>query len=439
MQNPTRICLPLLLLASLAALTACGGGGGGGTIVPPPPPPGQVIAGPAVNVAPLTVNAGSANSVNTSFVTVTVCVPGTATCQNIDNIEVDTGSIGLRIIASALTLNLPPLTKTGTPLAACAAFADGTSFGSVRVADISMQTSDSGASSANAKNINVQVIGDPTLLGTAASPVAPPTSCSDRPENTVAKFGANGILGVGFWLDDCGTFCNTNTSYTVGGSITASNSGTYYTCTGNASTCAASTAQAGNGVAGGQQIPHPVALFPMDKNGVIVELPAVGSGAATTSGALVFGIGTRSNNALGNAVVLPADGQGYINATYKGVAAAKSYLDSGSNATYFHDTSIATCPTSDPIAPGFYCPASALNLNVTFGTGASTAGVSFIVDNAHNVLNTNPTFTAVPSLGGPIADATSFDGGLTFFYGRNVFTAIENATTSGGTGPYTAF
>ena len=44
--------------------------------------------------------------------------------------------------------------------------------------------------------------------------------------------------------------------------------------------------------------------FTGDNNGVILELAAVNSTAATVSGSLIFGIGTQSNNALGSAAVL---------------------------------------------------------------------------------------------------------------------------------------
>ena len=63
----------------------------------------------------MVLDAGPANgpNFNTAFVTVTVCIPGGA-CQNIDHVEVDTGSTGLRLLhASAggeLSLNLPPVT-----------------------------------------------------------------------------------------------------------------------------------------------------------------------------------------------------------------------------------------------------------------------------------------------------------------------------------------
>jgi hypothetical protein len=40
-------------------------------------------------------------------------------------------------------------------------------------------------------------------------------------------------------------------------------------------------------------------------------------------------------------------------------------------------------------------------------------------------------------VGGPNPGA--FDWGLPFFFGRQVFTAIEGASTPGGSGPYFAF
>ena len=90
-----------ILAASLALLAACGGGGGTST---GPTPPAQVIASPGPpNVEPIYVDAGpaalSVRAVNIPYVTLTICQPGTTTCQTIDHIEVDTGSSGLRILS----------------------------------------------------------------------------------------------------------------------------------------------------------------------------------------------------------------------------------------------------------------------------------------------------------------------------------------------------
>ena len=100
---------------------ACGGHSLGGSS----PPSGTVT--PANNVVDVSVSAGpaelSAPAVNTLYTTVTVCVPGTTTCQTIDNIQVDTGSYGLRILAPVLTLSLPVATTSSSSPRARAASA----------------------------------------------------------------------------------------------------------------------------------------------------------------------------------------------------------------------------------------------------------------------------------------------------------------------------
>jgi Protein of unknown function (DUF3443) len=65
--------------------------------------------------------------------------------------------------------------------------------------------------------------------------------------------------------------------------------------------------------------------------------------------------------------------------------------------------------------------------------------VSFKVGNADTLFSSNPSFSAFNDMGAPNPDAQSFDFGLPFFYGRNVFTAIEGKNTSGGMGPYYAY
>ena len=94
--------LAIALFASLILATGCGGGGGSSNNG------GGGGGGSVANSVPIVVNSGpTAQAVDTAFVSVTVCVPGTSTCQTIPNIAVDTGSMGLRVLKSALTLSLP--------------------------------------------------------------------------------------------------------------------------------------------------------------------------------------------------------------------------------------------------------------------------------------------------------------------------------------------
>jgi len=404
-----------LTLIQLGFLAACGGGGytTGGS-----PPPTQMIATPGPpNVETLTVDAGPAGlpitDVNIAFVSVKVCAPGSTTmCQTIDHIEVDTGSSGLRIMSSVLTVPLTAETDGTNPLAECLKFVDGSSWGSVATADITLPVSGETAS-----NVHVQIIGDPNY------PTVPST-CPGPPVNTVNQFGANGILGVGPYAEDCGPGCV--------GAVTPLN--WYYSCP-SPSTCAPAN------VALALQVANPVARFGTDNNGVIVELPAVGAaGATTVSGSLVFGIGTRTNNALGSATVLPEDlNTFFITATYKGTAYANGYLDSGSNANFFTDSSLTQCTSPSPNT-GFYCQTPSMSESATLqGTTTTTLAAPFSVGDADTLFSANLAYTAFSNLGGTNSDAMGLDLGLAFFYGRNVFTAIEGHSASGTMGPYFAY
>jgi hypothetical protein len=270
-----------------------------------------------------------------------------------------------------------------------------------------------------AANVPIQVIGDPGFPNI-------PTACSNtgRPENTVADFGANGILGLGPFLQDCGTPC-----------VSSASSGLYYLCPQGSTTCNQTT------VTLAEQVANPVASFTADNNGVIVELPSVpDGGAAAATGALVFGIDTQSNNALGKATVLTTDpNSGDISVTYKGTSFPHSFIDSGSNLNFITDNSISLCPSSGPTAT-FYCPSSELHLTAsTVGLNNMALTVNFNIGNADTLFK-NTSFTAFNNVAAQnTADKTSIDFGLPFFFGRNVFTAIEGRNTSGGMGPYVAY
>jgi len=409
-------------LMLLMSAISCGGGNppsfsGTG----PPGPPGPPVA-PAPNVASLVVDGGPTGNVNTLFTTVTVCVPGSTTaCQTIDHIQVDTGSYGLRLLAQVLTLPLP-VTRAlnGNPLAECTVFADGYSWGPIRQADIQVagETTTSSGSS-----VPVQVIGDPNFA-------AVPTPCSStgpRAEDTVATFGANGLLGIGVFEQDCGPICATQYSTT---------GAWYYSCppTGG---CVPSTASLAS------QVQNPVWLFTADNNGTIIDLPTVAApGAATVTGSLIFGIDTQTNNASGRQTVLAVDpNSGYLTTLFNGQTLSQSFIDTGSNAYYFNDSAVAACASNSGFA-GFYCPPGQLNFGATLRdvNNAVSANVTFSIGNAQTIATNNPTFTVLPTLGGTYASSSNaFDWGLPFYYGRSVYTAIEVHSTRVGTGPYVAF
>ena len=399
-----------MLLCALAI--SCGGSGdefGDPGSSTSPSPSGS-------NVAAAVVNSGPNNdSVNTLFVSVTVCVPGsTANCQTIDNVEVDTASYGLRILSSVLTVALPMQTlSNGESLLECTNFVQGYSWGPVALASVQI-------GGETASSIPVQVIGDSTFTNV-------PDDCSGlgTAVNTVAQFGANAILGVGPFIQDCGSEC-----------AAAAIPTTYYACSGTSACTETAVPLSG-------QVQNPVSSFGTDNNGVIVQLPPVSAaGAATLSGYLIFGIDTESNNASnasGTETVLTVDDSDYLSVSFNGRTLPRSFIDSGTNGIYFNDTNLPTCTETG--LTDFYCPTSTESFSATLtGIDGVTASAQFSIANTADLLNNNPSFTAFANLGGTYpASTASFDFGLPFYYGRRVATAIEGNTTSVGTGPYFAF
>jgi hypothetical protein len=412
MRNVAHMVAAGLIGLSSLAFVSCGGGGGGASVVPTPAP-----SNPS-NVVSVIVDAGpNNNSVNTLYATVTVCVPGSTTsCQTIDHIQVDTGSYGLRLLSPVLTLSLPVTTASdGNSLVECTQFVDGYSWGPIELADIQV-------AGETASSVPIQVIGSSTFATVPAN-----CSATGTAEDTVAAFGANGILGIGVFEQDCGTNCAPpNSANTF-----------YYSC--SASACVEIAVPLSS------QVLNPIRLFTTDNDGSILDLPSVGApGATTLTGSLIFGIDTQSNNASGSETILAVDGIGDFTTVFNTQTLTQSFLDSGTNGIFFDYTALTLC--SDPNFKGFYCPALPTSIAATLmGTNNTSITESFTVDNAQTVATNNPTFSVLPTLAGTFSTATSantsntFDWGLPFFYGRRVATAIENQRTAVGTGPYVAF
>ncbi len=427
--------VPLLALA--VCLAACGGGGGsssgssssgsngGGSsgsgsnsggldtsALPPLPSEQPIGASSANNTVPITVNSGVAGVPNIPTVSVTICVSKTSNCTTVNNVQVDTASYGLRIVSSALgaLLNTLPANQAGGggELAECTAFADGFTWGTVRSADVKI-------GGETASDIPIQVIGD---LGTSTVP----SSCQGNgsQQSTASDLGANGILGIGVSPWDCGSGCESaNTSF-------------YYACP-NGSNCSAAA------VTTAQQVANPVPHFAVDNNGVIVEMAPVSySGATSGSGTLVFGIGTQSNNALNASQRFQTNTSGDITGTFNG-RTLTTFLDSGSNALFFNDSSLSQC---GGVLGTFYCLPSPQTFSASLaGSDGSTGSTSFGVVSAATLLGTNGNNGnyALNDLAGQFGGLPDLDLGLPFFYGRYIYVGADLTQTGGTQQPYVAF
>jgi len=407
------------------------------------------------NNLPVVVDAGPSSfnlNINTNilYATVTVCAlgalptdPAPNKCLTIDHVQVDTGSVGLRILATPAVrqLGLLPIegktpVNPGDPLVDQAweyfQFVIGGLWGPTVVADVKMGNQ-------WAQRLRVQLIQTDNASATIkvaknCAPVLPLTKlepCSAM--DSVSLLGANGILGIGNMPVDCGQIC-LDVSKTL-----------YYSCPLNAT----SELDCSLVVMGAEkQVDNPVAALPPGfNNGVVLALPTVPSiGAGTVNGELIFGIDTQNpqaNNYLApNAPRINlgtnylTNSKSYLNITtaFGGNTYFNSYLDTGSNGLVF-DKPITL---NIPVSGDWYAPNSQLSLTAYLSDGdnqsLNTTTVPFSVGNSL-VIQSNYAFGDLA--GPPSASASSnmdasvltFAWGLPFFYGRRVVLSLWDQTS----------
>ena len=362
------------------------------------------VGSEANNVLSVTVNGSlcSADSyLNKPCVSVTVCTPGTSTCQVIDDILLDTGSFGLRIFKQALNVSLSQVTGGSGSIAECVQFGDGsTDWGPVQIASVILGNEP-------AVQVPIQVID--STFGTL------PALCRNA-DRTPPAAGFNGILGVGLFIQDCGLAC-----------ANSARNGMYYSC--NQSICG------GASVPLSSQVQNPVALLPQDNNGLIVQLPTVPTGGMpSVDGSLVLGIGTQSNNEPSGVTTYPANQVGEIITFFNGKIFS-SFIDSGSNGLFFPSSGLLlNCPSPDS---AWFCPSSTISLSASNARafGSPSGVVSFQIGNFGSLVNSsNNVFADIGGNG-----VGEFDWGLPFFFGRDVYYGFEGSTSSLGIGPYFAY
>jgi hypothetical protein len=432
-----------ITLSALAMFAACSSDNNGADI-----PAGSYGPFSAVvtgnNTVPVTLSTpGSPGAyVNEPTVSVKICVPGSTTeCQVINNILLDTGSFGLRIFQSLVTIpvtlettSVPTTLSSPTPspstdaesgtVAECAQFGTGSDWGPVASADIYLGgepvASLSGGGTPGSTGVPIQ------LINANYEPLSIPAVCagSDLSPETA---GYNGILGIGQFGPDCaGADCSAFLGYEP-----------YYKCDGNG--CSNIVTHTTPSFGTSAMVTNPATVFSSgsDTNGLAVVLPAIPAGGATVvTGTLIFGIGTESNNTPSGTITIQADNSGFMATAYNGMQLENSFIDSGSNGLFFPgNSSLPDC--SD--AAGFFCsnPIQQLTATMQSSSGNGAAQVNFEVVNSDGLFASG--YSSFPTLAGGTSNAEQFDWGLPFFYGRTVYVGFNGKTTNLGTGPYWAF
>jgi hypothetical protein len=390
-MKPRNLMMLAIVAAALATLTTAG-----------------PVFATAANVLNVNVNPGlNGQGVNEPFGHATVCMPGTNNCQRIGRLLIDTASFGLRIFSQALTITLPSQMSGPDKIAECAFFGSSTAWGRVATADVKL------AGEPTISNLPVQIINPQFPAGHR------PAACSQIGvpiDQNPQQLNFNGFLGVGLFQSDCPACV----------SLTPANG--YYACT--STNCTRTTEPLD------LQVQNPVALLPVDNNGVLLNLPMPPvNGAASLAGVLVFGINTEPNNQLltaplGTFKVFTAD-PAFLTFTtrFHNTPIDFSFIDSGSNGFFYDNPSLPVCPG---IAAPWYCPeALTAQHATTIGSdGLNSTVINFDIANAEDLFLTGNTVFF--DLGANIPTQTPiFDWGLPFFLGRKVFVGIAGKSIAG--------
>lgn len=384
------------------ALSACGGGGGDSTTNSGTIASGDYFSSNLADPNGITFSVQSigGNNVNLPYVSVNICQPGTSKCQTVPNILLDTGSTGLRVLSSALgDLKLASQTYFNTPVAECAKFISGVTWGPVKIADIKMN-------SEVASSLPIQVINDSNYESV-------PTRCSvGMPTlQTSSTLNANGILGVGLLIAD---------------------GQDYYACPSNlGANCRANTIPI-QLLPTSWQVQNPVSAFATNNNGVVMQLDNISSsGAVSVEGRLYFGIDTQPNNSSSGANIIPTNDRGRFTTIFNNVSTS-SFIDSGSNGLFFPAGDQSTVLTLCTTSKGFYCPPTTQFYSATVRLKNNVpAAINFSIANTDSLLATRNA--AFNNIGGPLDE---FDWGLPFFFGKTVYFGITGKASANNVGPY---
>lgn len=404
----------------LFVLSACNSGGSNSVVTPAPAPdPFPTPSNPfvAISVSPNYENNNPVcSNQNTPCVSVTVCAPGSPNlCQTVDNILIDSGSVGLRIFSSAFTNTsfvngLPIESYSGQQIAECITYGDNSAnWGPIALAYISLN------GESTTQSIPMQLI--------ESTYVNPSSYCPGAEAYpTPTSFGINGILGVGPYIND----------NAVGGGLS------YFSCSSNSCSYIQNPQK---------PVVNPIAFFPNGlESGITIKFQSVNdNGSSGIKGYAIFGVGSNINNTPGGNVniytIYPnyqncQAGIGCIPTTLSNTNINAGFLDTGSTYLYFLDNSISHGTNN------YYNPSSTVTLYPSnTSNNNSSIQTSFNIANADTLFNNyyfNSTFN---NIGYYLQSITQYDldYGLPFFFGKTVYICFYGKTCSGRAGPYWAF
>ena len=384
-----------------------------------------------LNVMAVTV--GNLSVPNEPTVSVTICAPGTTNCVKVDNVLLDTGSSGLRIFSSLLPADIQAALPSEN-YGECYSYIGGNiDWGSVSRADVQL-----GQETASSVPIQVidQTYGDQgtscynsvvTLIKSAgnlsssthciANSTSNPSTCPYF--DTAAANSYNGVLGVNFAFQDCGSFCATHVSNYM-----------YFSC--SSGSCAQSQVSLKN------QVANPIGYLAQDNNGLVLQLPspgATGLSATSMTGKVYFGVGTQSNNTFSNVTTLTASESTsdscytYFQTQWQNQTIC-GYVDSGTTLYSFPMPSNSTTLPVDSY--GIFVPGSKKMLSATnVGYNGTQSTVQFVIADPTAYFNLStlaPLDSVIAFFGINSGSSTSGEGsiildgdfasGNPFFFGR---------------------
>jgi hypothetical protein len=349
-------------------------------------------------------------------------------------------------------LSLPPVTVASGNVWECFPFVIGGLWGPVVGADVYL-----GQQGTTGIALPVQLIDDQHAL-------SPTNDCITVTNNslltTAGAVGANGILGIGNTIVDCGVDCDsTPPLYHTTAATPPGSSVLYYGCP---SAATSPTACGLTTILDNSQVQNPVAALASPyNNGVVLKMPAIPAnqpGAATAAGELILGVdpshlpGNATQVFLGTHPNTNPDSYLSITTQYNNHVFVNSYLDTGTNGLFFYDATLANSACSSQQASSYwYCPSTTLsNLQAILSDGDNPTlhqvSVSFQIANFAILSATSNTafsdsggaVNGQDAFGNPIPDTKTFAWGLPFFYGKQVALSIWQQSGS-PTGPWVAW